>query len=81
MYALVFLSVFIDDVSRTLQHLKLLHVSQDKSQHKPRFLVTHRQGSAGQVDLSLPTKIIGKPSLLDCPLLPVGPGTRERAGA
>lgn len=51
MYALVFISGFIYDVSHTLQHLKLLHVSQDKSEHKPRFLVTHMQGSVGQVDL------------------------------
>lgn len=51
MYALVFMYVYICDVSHTLQHPKLLRVSQDKSEHKPRFQVTHMQGSAGQVDL------------------------------
>lgn len=52
----VYICLYIYDVSHTLQHLKLLRVSQDKSEHKPRFLVTHMQGSAGQVDLiaSLP---------------------------
>lgn len=52
MHALVFISGFIYDVSHTLQHLQLLRVSQDKSEHTPRFLVTHTQGSAGQVDLT-----------------------------
>lgn len=81
----VYICLYIYDVSHTLQHLTTAPCLSRQVRAQTQISGNTHAGicRTGRAH-NLPTKIVGKTSLLDWPLLPflpVGPGTRERAGA